>query len=95
LPLPAAGCPTDERSLKAIFSYKHAAQRVALGTVGRHSLVITPEFGPRVRLACLLTEAPSDTCLLTTKEYCIDCDACIHESPAQALQVPRLGEITL
>jgi epoxyqueuosine reductase QueG len=92
LPLPAAGCPTDQRFLKAIFSYKHAAELAGLGTIGRHSLLITPEFGPRVRLACLLTEAPSDISPLPPKDYCIDCDACIHECPAQALQVPRQGE---
>lgn len=92
LPLPAAGCPTDQRFLKAILSYKHAAQFAGLGTIGRHSLLITPEFGPRVRLACLLTEAPSDTSPLTPKDYCIDCDACIQECPARALQVPRQGE---
>jgi len=92
LPLPAAGCPTDQRSLKAIFSYKHAAELAGLGTIGRHSLLITPEFGPRVRLACLLTEAPSDTSPLTPKDYCIDCDACIRECPVQALQIPKKGD---
>jgi len=92
LPLPAAGCPTDQRFLKAIFSYKHAAELAGLGTIGRHSLLITPEFGPRVRLACLLTEAPLDTSPLRQKDYCIDCDACIRQCPVQALQVPERGE---
>jgi len=92
LPLPAAGCPMDQRSLMAIFSYKHAAELAGLGTMGRHSLLITPHHGPRVRLACLLTEAPLEASPLTQKDYCVDCDACIQECPAQALQVPRKGE---
>jgi len=51
LPLSAAGCPTDAIFLQAVFSYKHAAQAAGLGYVGRSSLLVTPDFGPRVRLA--------------------------------------------
>lgn len=92
LPLPAAGCPTDQRSLIPLFSYKHAAQLSGLGTIGRHSLLITPQYGPRVRLACLLTEIPLEASPLVQKDYCIDCDACIRKCPAQALEVPMQGE---
>ena len=92
LPLPAAGCPTDQRSLTAIFSYKHAAQLAGLGTMGRHSMLITPQYGPRVRLACLLTEAPLESTAAEAKNYCVDCDACIRVCPSQALQAPKEGE---
>jgi epoxyqueuosine reductase QueG len=89
LPLPAAGCPTDQRFLTAIFSYKHAAQLGGLGSIGRHSLLITPEYGPRLRLACLLTEASLEAFPVSNKDYCIDCDACIRECPAGALRLPE------
>ena len=92
LPLPAAGCPTDERFLTAVFSYKHAGQLAGMGTIGRHSLLITPEYGPRVRLACLLTEAPLEGSPLSKKEYCIKCNACIRECPAHAPKVPERGK---
>lgn len=92
LPLPAAGIPTDQRFLTALVSYKHAAQIAGLGTIGRHSLLITAEYGPRVRLACLATEAPLRASPSIEKEYCISCDACIRECPAQALQEPGQGE---
>ena len=92
LALPAVGCPTDQRSLTAIFSYKHAGQLAGLGVIGRHSLLITPEFGPRVRLACLLTEASLEPSSLIQRDNCINCDACIRECPAQALEIPRQGE---
>jgi epoxyqueuosine reductase QueG len=92
LPLPARGCPFDTRFLKAIFSYRHAAELAGLGTIGRHSLLITPEYGPRVRLACLLTEAPVESSSLKNEDYCDSCDACIRECPANALQVPGENE---
>jgi epoxyqueuosine reductase len=91
LPLSAVG-PTDQRYLTSLLSYKHAGQLAGLGTIGRHSLLITPEFGPRQRLACLLTEATLEVSPLTEKDYCVNCDACIKECPAHALQVPGPGE---
>ena len=91
LPLPAA-IPTDQRFLAALFSYKHAAELAGLGTIGRHGLLITPECGPRARLACVLTEAPLESSSVRHKDYCINCDACIRECPAKALQEPRPDE---
>lgn len=91
IPLPAVS-PTDQRFLKALFSYKHAAQFAGLGTIGRHSLLITPEFGPRVWLACLLTDALIEPSLLRKKDYCVNCIACIQECPASALQIPDPGQ---
>ena len=93
IPLCAApGFITDQRYLKALFSYKHAAELAGLGTIGRNSLLITPEFGPRVRLACLLTEAPVEGPPRRQKENCTKCDACIGVCPAQAIQSPESGQ---
>ncbi len=93
LPLPAAGCPTDQRFLKAIFSYKHAAQLAGLGVIGRHGLLITPQYGPRVRLACLLTDALWEPSPALPKNFCLNCAACISACPSQALQMPKNGEL--
>ena len=92
LPLPAVGCPIDQRSLSALFSYKHAGELCGLGTIGRHSLLITPQYGPRVRLACLLTEMALESSPLEQRDYCIHCDVCIRECPAKALGVPGQGQ---
>lgn len=93
LPLPAAGCPTDARFLEAVFSYKHAGQIAELGKIGWHSLLITPRFGPRVRLSCCLTEAvlePMDKDNITLE--CEGCSACIDNCPAGALTEPPHGK---
>jgi epoxyqueuosine reductase len=93
VPLPAAvGFITDQRFLTALFSYKHAAELAGMGTIGRHSLLITPEFGPRIRLACLLTEAILAPSPNAQKDFCSGCDACIRICPARAIQAPGSGQ---
>jgi epoxyqueuosine reductase QueG len=91
-PLPAAGGPVDQRNLVAFFSYKQAAELAGLGTMGRHTMLMTPEFGPRVRLACLLTDAEMEASPSPAKDYCLNCDACIRACPSKALQVPEKGK---
>ena len=93
LPLPAAGTPVDQRYLKAVFSFKDAAREAGLGSIGRHGLLITPQFGPRVRLACLLTDAEVEPTPKEQKDYCVNCEACIRICPARVLQPPKEGEI--
>ncbi len=82
----------DQRFVRALFSYKHAAVLAGLGTLGRNSLLITPEFGPRVRLTCLLTEAPLEETPPMQQDLCLGCDACIGVCPAQAIQKPEPGQ---
>ncbi len=91
LPLPAVS-PTDQRFLTGLLSYKDVAQAAGLGTIGHHTLLITPEFGPRVRLACVVTEADLPPSPRADRDYCIDCDACIQACPARAIHTPQLGE---
>jgi epoxyqueuosine reductase QueG len=92
LPLPARGCPADVRFLEAVFSYKHAAQAAGLGYIGRSSLLITPDFGPRVRLSCCLTQATLEPKTATVSDVCEGCDICIEGCPAGALKSPPAGE---
>jgi epoxyqueuosine reductase len=90
LPLPAIA-PTDPRFLEGLLSYKHVAELAGIGRIGWHSMLITEQFGPRVRLACLLTEAPIESSPRTSEASCSGCGACIESCPTKALEVPGNG----
>lgn len=92
LPLPAAGCPLDARFLEAVFSYKHAGQAAGLGKIGWTSLLITPGFGPRVRLAACLTEAVLEPTSTEMSLDCASCGICLDGCPAGALAEPSVDE---
>jgi len=91
--LPSRGLPMRPMQGKAALSYAHVAEAAGMGTIGTHSLLITPEFGTRTRLTCLLTEAP----LRTTKRVdpiddCTHCLDCVKACPVNAISRPAPGE---
>lgn len=92
LVLPSRGLPFRPGQMKAVLSYTHVAEAAGMGTIGTHSYLITPEFGTRVRLAGLLTEAP----LQTTKRIdpiddCTHCLDCVKICPVNAIASPTPG----
>ena len=92
LPLPAGGCPLDNRFLDAMFSYKHAGEAAGLGKMGWHSLLITPEFGSKTRLACCLTEAELEPTRADFNNECASCGICLEICPAKALLEPETSQ---
>lgn len=72
------------------------AIKAGLGEYGRNQMVLTPEFGPRVRFSKVFTEAPLGLDFprksgLTA--YCEGCDVCATACPVKALPfgAPELG----
>jgi epoxyqueuosine reductase QueG len=92
LPLPASGTPVDGRFLRGIVSFKHAAEAAGLGRIGRSSLLITEAFGPRVRLALLLTTAELPSTAEAKADRCAGCGVCIERCPAGAITAPPPGQ---
>jgi epoxyqueuosine reductase len=92
LPLTAQGPSVDRRTLQAVISYKHAAEATGLGRIGMSSLLITEEFGPRVRLALCLTEAVLEPNAVIAAQICRYCNICVGKCPAHALERPANGE---
>jgi epoxyqueuosine reductase len=53
------------------FSQRHAAVRAGLGEFGFSGLVITPQYGPRVRYVSVITEAELEPDPLLTEKVCM------------------------
>ncbi len=92
LPLPGQGPAVDGRFLEAVISYKDAAVAAGLGSIGMSSLLVTPEYGPRVQLALCLTEASLESTAGKPQKNCRFCNVCVFKCPAHALEIPKKGE---
>jgi epoxyqueuosine reductase QueG len=91
--LPSRGLPMRPMEMKASVSYAHVAEAAGMGTIGTHSLLITPEFGTRTRLTCLFTEAPLQTTRrVDPVDDCTHCLDCVKICPVGAIASPAPGE---
>ncbi len=71
-------------SLRAPFQHKTAATLAGLGWIGKCALLVTPEYGPAVRWATVLTDAPLTTGVPIAESRCGDCTACVDICPGKA-----------
>jgi epoxyqueuosine reductase len=69
----------------AFFSHRHAALLAGLGTFGVNNMLLTPEYGPRVRFGTVLTAAGLEPDPLMETELCTRCMLCVRMCPAGAL----------
>jgi len=83
LPVPASQT-VDEERLCGAFSHKMGAHLAGLGWIGKNCLLITPEVGPRVRWATVLTDAPLEVTGSPMDERCGGCQQCVDICPPQA-----------
>lgn len=70
---------------QALFSHRAAAIRAGIGWIGKSNALVTPEFGPRVRLGTLLFEGDVETDQAMFDSKCGSCNACVKICPAYAL----------
>ena len=83
MPVPASERMDNDR-IRSEFSHKIAANLAGLGWIGKSCLLITPQRGPRVRWATVLTDAPLDTAESRMKSKCGNCTKCVEICPAHA-----------
>ncbi|MDE7416512.1 MAG: 4Fe-4S binding protein [Lachnospiraceae bacterium] len=95
IPIPTNESQWDTKTdrWRSIVSQKHAAQAAGLGTIGRHTLLITPEFGSMVWLGSVLTEAELESDALLER-VCDDCNMCVEACPVNALEKLELAQQT-
>jgi epoxyqueuosine reductase QueG len=77
----------DEKNKIAPMSFKLAAYEAGIGVFGRPSIIITPEYGPRVNLGVVLTDAVLEP-NKRMKDFnpCGDCNVCIKACPMNAIR---------
>lgn len=77
----------DKQEGRGDLSHRHAAVLAGLGSLGKNTLLLTPEFGNRVNLASILTNLSFEADPLLETDLCIpDCDRCIKACPAKAIK---------
>jgi reductive dehalogenase len=65
------------------------AMQAGLGDLGRNGVLITPKYGPRVRISKVITDLPlvQDSPIdFGVTEFCEACEICSEKCPSQSLQ---------
>lgn len=70
---------------EAAFSHVLAARYAGLGTIGFNHTLLTPEYGPRIRLVSVLTDALVPPDPVIEKDLCIRCKLCLKCCPTDSL----------
>ncbi len=93
VPVPTNESIWDSKTarFRSIISQKHAAQAAGLGTIGRNSLLITPEFGSMVWLGAVLTNAQLEPDPLP-EPLCTNCGRCVGICPVNALEHQEMNQ---
>ena len=93
VPIPTNESIWDEQTgrWRSIISQKHAAQAAGLGTIGRNSLLITPQFGSMIWLGSVLCdkELKPDK---TLDNICNNCNLCVNICPVNALKCEEINQ---
>jgi epoxyqueuosine reductase len=92
-----------DHPLGGLVLFPPLAQEAGLGWIGKHGMLITPDFGPRVRLAAVYTSIQNLPYAASNEhswipEYCDTCGLCLKQCPPDAiLETPVLhdsGQVT-
>lgn len=84
LPIPASQL-LDKEEWYSYLSHKAVAVAAGLGWQGKSLLVVSPKFGPRIRLVTILTDMDLEPDR-PLKNLCARCSACAEACPAQAIK---------
>lgn len=76
---------TDTDSYTGIFQHKTAARLSGIGWIGKNALLITPEYGPRIRLGTVLTNMELTSTSNMHNKDCGSCMLCKNACPALAI----------
>lgn len=75
----------DEKDLLGNISHKAVARMAGIGWQGKSLLIVSPQYGPRIRLATILTDMPLEPDQ-PLKNRCGKCSECSKACPASAIK---------
>jgi len=85
---------SPNRLAQSMIPLKLAAVRAGLGWQGKHSVVITPEYGSWVTFGGLVTDAPLDHDRPISDKDCGRCTACLDNCPMGAIEAPYIVQMS-
>lgn len=85
VPIPASS-PYNVEENRGDLSHRHAAVLAGIGCLGKNNLLITRDYGPRVRLASVVTTAPLVCGEPLNMDFCGGCEECVRSCPVKALE---------
>lgn len=83
------------RHEEAAFSHVIAGYYAGVGTIGDSHNLITKEYGPRIRLVSVITDAPIEPDEMIKDSYCTHCGVCLKKCPAQCFTKDADSDLTI
>jgi epoxyqueuosine reductase len=94
----SAAMPSGPGSAGAPFSNRHAAVAAGIGEFGWLSIVMTPDYGPRIRIVSVITRAELEPDPMLPGGTLCDpekCGICIKVCPTQAISATRSKTVNM
>jgi len=79
-----SGDEVDDWTAAEVFPHKTAATQAGLGWIGKTALFVSPDLGPKLRLATVFTDLDLPAGVPVTAGRCGSCLRCVEACPVQA-----------
>jgi epoxyqueuosine reductase QueG len=76
----------ESRGMKGDINHKTVAAIAGVGSIGLSRLLVTPKFGPFLRLGTIVTDASLSADQRLDENPCEECDACRDACPVEAIK---------
>jgi len=87
---------SPERPYPNVFIHMRiAAFAAGLGDIGYNKMFLSPQFGPRQRLAAIITEAPLEPDPMPGERICDQCKSCVRACTVGAIPQDRTVKISV
>lgn len=82
----------NKEMLLGAISHKAVARLAGLGWIGKNGLIVTEDFGPRLRMGTVLTNMPVAKNPAPQTNDCGECTACVDNCPMKVLKGPEFKD---